>query len=84
MDIVTVTKPLTQGHQFQKCLSQYCKQPFSENRVKIGLSVRQEFCSQAEPDRHTHRQTNCNENIIPPRFRGGVKKAKEMISYKVQ
>ena len=25
-----------------------------------------------QTDRHTHTQTNCSENITPPRFRGGV------------
>ena len=25
-------------------------------------------------ERRTHTQTNCNENITPPSFRGGVKK----------
>ena len=45
-------------------------QPFSENRVQIGASIWQEFCSQAkswedtQTDTHTHRDT---------RFRGGVK-----------
>ena len=54
------------------------KQPFSENRVQIGASVRLEFCSQEfrthrQTDRHAHTQTNWSENITPPRFRGGVK-----------
>ena len=57
------------------------KQPFSENRVQIGASVRLEFCSQAESDTQTdsqtNTQTNCSENITPPRFRGGVKKSRE-------
>ena len=29
---------------------------------------------QTDLDTHTHTQTNCNENITPPRFRGGVKR----------
>ena len=50
------------------------KQLFSEDRVKIGVSVRSAFCSQTDTHTHTHthRQTNCNENITPPRFCGGV------------
>ena len=50
------------------------KQPFSENHVQIGTSVRLEFCSQEVPDTQTDTQTNCSENIPPQRFRGGVKK----------
>ena len=68
--------PLTQGHQNQFGLSQCQKQPFSENRVQIGASVRVEFCSQEVRDTQTHRQTdtqtNCSENITLPRFHGGV------------
>ena len=56
--------------------SQGGKQPFSENRVQIGAFVRLDFCSQevadTQTDRQTHTQTNCSENITPPRFRGGV------------
>ena len=54
--------------QISKGSSQCCKQPFSENLVQIDLSVRLEFCSQAESDT----QTNCRENITLPRFCGGV------------
>ena len=43
--------------------SQCSKQPFSDNRVKIGAYVLLEFCSQAFRHRDTHTQTNCNENI---------------------
>ena len=53
---------------YSTCLSQYGKQSFSENRVQIGASVRLEICSL------TDTQTNCNKNITPQRFRGGVKK----------
>ena len=51
------------------------KQPFSKNRVQIGASVLLEFCSQEKLDTKTdtHTQTNCSENITPPRLRGGVK-----------
>ena len=38
---------------------------FSENRVQIDASVQLEFCSQEKLDT----QTNCSENITPPRFR---------------
>ena len=51
-------------------------QLFSEDRVEIGLSVRSAFCSQTDRQTDTHRQTNCNDNITPPRFRGGVKRKK--------
>ena len=44
---------LIQGHQFREDSSQCSKQPFSENCAQIGSFVRLEFCSQAEPDRHT-------------------------------
>ena len=64
---------------------QCCKQPFSENCVQIGASVRLEFCLQEfrthrQTDRHTDTPTNCNENITPPRFRGGVKKERNELS----
>ena len=52
------------------------KQPFSENRVQIGASVRLEFCSQEVPDTQTDTQTNRSENITPPRFRRSVTKYK--------
>ena len=43
--------------------------------AEIGASVWLEFCSQEYSDTHrqTHTQTNCSENITPPRFCGGVK-----------
>ena len=51
-------------------------QPFSETASK---SARLEFCSQVEPDTHTHRQTHTHTHRqsavkikTPPRFRGGV------------
>ena len=56
-------------------VSQCSKQPFSENRVKIGSSVRLEFCSQeiiGHTDTQTDTQTNCSKNITPPRVRWGV------------
>ena len=34
-----------------------------KNRVQIGSSVRLEFCSQAEPDRHTDTQTKAAVKI---------------------
>ena len=38
-------------------------------------SVRLEFCSltDRQTNRQTDTQTNCNESVTPPRFRGGVK-----------
>ena len=69
---------LTKGNQFQYGLNQCGKQPFSENCVKIGISVWLERCSQAmsqidtHTDKQTDIQTNCSENITPPRFCGGV------------
>ena len=38
--------------------------PFRKNCVQIGLFVRVEFSSHAEPDTQTdtHTQTNCSEN----------------------
>ena len=32
------------------------------------------FRTHRQTDTHTDTQTNCSENIIPPRFRGGVTK----------
>ena len=51
--------------------------------TQIGTSVWLEFCSQEiRTHRQTDTQTNCSENITPPRFRGGVKKKKLHLSYK--
>ena len=58
-------------------------QLFSEDCVKIGVSVRSAFCSHTDTHTHTHRQTNCNENITPPRFRGGVIKKVLLIRKKI-
>ena len=33
-----------------------------------------------QTDRQTDTQTNCSENITPPRFRGGIKKSKLLLS----
>ena len=67
--------PLTQGHRFQKGLSQCDEKPFSENWVKIGSSAGSAgilFTSRAGyVHRQTERQANCSENIT----RGGVRKS---------
>ena len=49
-----------------------------ELRRKNGYwaTVTLTFCSQTESDTQTHTQTNCSENITPPRFRGSVTTAK--------
>ena len=52
--------PLTRGHQFWQGLSQCCKQSFSETRVKMGASVRLEFCwlTDRQTDTHTYTHTH--------------------------
>ena len=54
--------PLTQGHQFEKGLSQCAKQPISKNRVQIGVSVQLEFCSQEKSRTHTHTHTHTHRD----------------------
>ena len=46
------------AYQISDCQCQCAKQPFSENRVQIGSSVRLEFCSQAKSDTQTDTGTD--------------------------
>ena len=73
--ITSLWRPMTQGQQFQKGLSQCGKQLFIENRFKIVASIWLEYCSQAEPDTHRHTSTSTQTmqwSITPPRFLGCV------------
>ena len=56
-------------------ISNYLAKPRPNRRVRsagILLTDRQTHT-------HTHTQTNCNENITPPRFRGGVKTCHDLV-----